>query len=302
MSHVLDSQLDYVPEVVGSFPKSPVLIVGGMGGSALPALVLRFLDASPYVVMYREYGLPERILEGAVCVAISYSGNTEETLSFAKEALLEELPLAVIASGGALLDLAREKSLPHVVVPRGPEPRDAILATAKALLALVDERALLDLDAFDATEAEEEGRVLAGVLAGAMPVFYSSGANEALSYIAKIQCNETAKAPAFSNVFPEMNHNELQGYESVERAQDIVAVFIRDAADSERVKRRMDLTETLLSEKGIRTVRIELPKGSRAEQFLYGWLLSRSLARALAERYGVAPDETPLIARFKRDL
>ncbi len=300
MTNLLRTQLAYVPEVVGAFPKPRVLIVGGMGGSALPALALRFLEAGPYVVMHRDYGLPARMPEAASCVAISYSGNTEETLSFADEALAKGLPLAVIASGGTLLALAKERGLPYVEVPRGPEPRDAIVSTTKALLTLVGETGFTS--AFDASEADEEGVLLAGALAGAIPVFYSSGRNEALSYIAKIQCEETAKTPAFSNVFPEMNHNELQGFESARRAKDIVAVFLEDATDGARVRHRMDLTETLLAEKGTRTVRIQLPSRNREETFLYGWLLARSLARALAERYGVAPDETPLIAAFKTSL
>jgi glucose/mannose-6-phosphate isomerase len=239
---------------------------------------------------------------GSRCVAISYSGNTEETLSFANEAIAKGLPLAIIASGGQLLELAKKESLPYVEVPKGPEPRDAIVSTAKALLALIGESELLAGTSFDASVAGGEGVELATVLANATPVFYSSGRNEALSYIAKIQCNETAKIPAFSNVFPELNHNEMQGYESADRTAHQVAVFIRDASDSDRVKRRMDLTETLLKEKGVRTARIELPEATREEAFLYGWLLSRATARALAERYGVAPDATPLIAAFKAAL
>jgi glucose/mannose-6-phosphate isomerase len=302
MNDFLDAERAYVPEVIGTFPAAPFLVIGGMGGSALPALILRFLDASPYVVMHRDYGLPSRMAEGASCIAISYSGNTEETLSFAEVALANGLPLAVIASGGALLAFARDKGLPYVEVPAGPEPRDAILSTAKALLALVGEGPLLADTAFDQAAAEGEGTALAVLLADTVPVFYSSGRNEALSYIAKIQCNETAKVPAFSNVFPELNHNEMQGFESAERAGPLAAVFIRDAGDSERVKRRMDLTESLLSERGVRTARITLPEGSRSQAFLYGWWLARGTARALAERYGVAPDETPLIAAFKAAL
>ncbi len=252
--------------------------------------------------MHRDYGLPERMPKDAACVAISYSGNTEETLSFTNEALAKGLLVAIIASGGQLLALAKEKGLPYVQVPKGPEPRDAVASMAKALAALTGERALFAGTSFDVSVAEEEGKALAALLVDATPVFYASARNEALSYIAKIQCNETAKAPAFSNVLPELNHNEMQGFESAGRAAHLVAVFVQDAGDSERLRHRMDLTETLLKEKGLRTARIELPRGTREEAFLYGWLLARSMARTLAERYGVAPDETPLIAAFKAAL
>lgn len=306
MREPLDSQLAYIPQVIGQQAAAPFLIVGGMGGSAIPALVLRYLGVTPYVIMHRDYGLPEHVPAGSACIAVSYSGNTEETLAFANEALSKGLPLSVIASGGALLTLAQERGLPYVQVPAVAEPRDAILATTKALLTLTGEYALLADSAFDAGAAEQAGETLAPLLAGAHPIFYSSVRNEALSYIAKIQCNETAKIPAFSNLFPELNHNELQGFGVATGNESlltpIVTVFIRDTSDSERIRRRMDLTEELLSEKGVRVVSVDLPEGSRAQSFLYGWWLLRTAARALAAKSGVAPDETPLIAAFKAKL
>lgn len=300
---ILETQLAYQPQVEGDIEKAPVIVIGGMGGSAIPALVARFLGTSPYVIMHRDYGLPSPVPSGARYVAISYSGDTEEALSFANEALEKDLPLSVIASGGKLLALAKEHSLPYVEVPHVAQPRDSIIATTKALLALLGEDAVFP-ESFDAALAENDAALLAEALAGRVPIFYASGRNEALAYVAKIQCNETAKVPAFSNVFPEFNHNELEGYgtSADELLDPFTAVFIRDESDTERVRRRMDRTEELLIEKGVRTERITLPAGTRADAFLYGWWLLRTAARSLAATYDVAPEETPLITAFKESL
>ncbi|MES2668298.1 MAG: SIS domain-containing protein [Patescibacteria group bacterium] len=305
MKDLIESQLAYVPEVIGAPVVAPVFIVGGMGGSALPALILRFLGASAYIIVHRGYGMPDVVPAGASFVAISYSGNTEETLSFANEALARGVPLSVITSGGALLSLAQERSLPHVLVPQGMQPRDAILATARALRALMGEPQLLPPASLSLLEdAEQAASTLAPLLAGSTPIFYTSLRNEALGYLAKILCNETAKMPAFSNVFPELNHNEMQGFGARDPGllQPFVAVFLRDPGDDARTARRMDLTEQLLAERGVRTVRLDLPSSSRLETFLYGWTVMRTATRSLAESAGVVADEVALIESFKAQL
>lgn len=292
----------YTPVAEGNTSNAKVLVVGGMGGSAFPAFVLRFLEAHAYVIAHQDYGMPRHIPEGAQYIAISYSGETEETLSFAEAVLSEGLPLSVVTSGGKLLALAKEHHLPYVLVPEGIVPREAICMLSKALLALIGQEHLLDTkEEISYAPAEEEGEMLSNVLKDAIPVFYSSTRNEVLARFGKIMMNETAKVPAFWNVFPELNHNELQGYAG-ERTDALVAVFLMDASDSERVRQRMERTEGLLSKRGVRTVLITLPSISRAGTFLYGRWLLRHTAGLLAKVYEVDPDETPLIDAFKREL
>lgn len=292
----------YTPVVEGSTSNAKVLVVGGMGGSAFPAFVLRLLEANAYVIAHQDYGMPRHIPEDAQYIAVSYSGDTEETLSFAQTVLSEGLPLSVVTSGGKLLALAKEHHVPYVCVPTDVVPREAILMLSKALLALVGQEHLLDTkEEISYASAEEEGETLSNVLKDATPVFYSSTRNEVLARFGKIMMNETAKVPAFWNVFPELNHNELQGYAGGD-TDALVAVFLMDASDSERVRLRMEHTEALLRKKGVRTVRVLLPATSRAETFLYGRWLLRHTARLLANAYDVDPDETPLIDAFKREL
>ncbi len=302
MTNLRTLEDSYTPVVEGSTSNAKVLVVGGMGGSAFPAFVLRSLEANAYVIAHQDYGMPRHIPEGAQYIAVSYSGDTEETLSFAQTVLSEGLPLSVVTSGGKLLALAREYHLPYVRVPEGVVPREAILMLSRALLALVGQEHLFTLkEEIAYASAEEEGETLSNVLKDATPVFYSSTRNEVLARFGKIMMNETAKVPAFWNVFPELNHNELQGYAG-EDTDALGAVFLMDASDSERVRLRMEHTEALLRKKGVRTVRVLLPSSSRAEAFLYGRWLLRHTARLLAKAYDVDPDKTPLIDAFKREL
>ncbi len=304
MTDFRTEQLSYVPTVEGEAIPAPVTVVGGMGGSGFPTRVARFLGASSYLISHQDYDLPERVPAGARYVAISYSGETEETLSFAKEALARDLPLSVVASGGTLLRLAQERGLPHVVVPKGPTPRDSIVTMSKALLALLRESHLMDAKDAGFDAAENEGKRLAAALKGRIPVFYASKRNEALALYAKILVNETAKVPAFANTFPELNHNEMQGYGAVEKSltAPFAAVMLRDLSDSERIRTRTDLMESLLNEQGVRTASLSLPSSSRADAFAHGWWLLRNMTLALASAYGVDPEATPLIDSFKKGL
>lgn len=297
---ILTAQQEYEPRVDGVAEPSAVVVCGGMGGSALPAEALRFLGVTSYVIAHRDYGLPLSVPEGAQYIALSYSGNTEETLSFAHEALAQGHALSVIAGGGELLALAKERGLPHVEVPTGLVPREALLFMTKALLAVLGEEHLADAVQFDAEAAEAAGEVLAASLEAKTPLFYASTRNAFLAKLGAILMNETAKVPAFANLLPELNHNEMQGI--VSGAASHVAVFLEDASDDARVMRRSIRTEKLLAQEGMRTMRIRLPHGRRIETLLYGWWLLRAAARSLAAARSIDTDATPLIDAFKREL
>ena len=295
-------QVAYTPEVVGEVSPALSIVVGGMGGSGLPGRVLRTLMPERSISVHQDYGLPTPASAHALYIALSFSGDTEETLSFFDAVQAREYNSVVITSGGLLLERAKEAGVPYVVVPSGMQPRDGLLALIKALLAVIgEEDELAEWSAHPSLEKEvgEAAATLAGEVSNRMPLFYASNRNEPLAYIAKIICNETAKVPAFSNVFSEMNHNELQSFGGPAKGAPLTAVLIRDADDHERITKRMDAFSSLLLEQGVPVYPLTLPKGTRAYQTLWLWLALRSAAHALAAQYGVPADEVPLIQRFK---
>lgn len=300
----LIAQLSWVPEAEGAIPPPRTsIVVGGMGGSALPAHAARFLENSFPVSVHSDYDLPERASADALYVAVSYSGNTAETLSFAKAAHERGFPLAVVASGGALADFAREVGAPLVVVPGGVPPRDALFFLLRALLFIASEDELLA--ALVAAKTEADGGTLADALAGGLPLFYASRKNGFLAHVAKVHLNETAKMPAYANVFPELNHNEMESFDRF--APEAIAVLarfalLRDANDDPRIVRRMDVFTELMHERGRSVTEVALQGTTRADLLVHGWLTAVLAASALAQNRGVEPDAVPLVEDFKKRL
>ncbi|MBU2329910.1 hypothetical protein KKG57_00385 [Patescibacteria group bacterium] len=303
----LKEQCAYVPEIVGDIPATSSVVCGGMGGSALHARVLQ--GQLPHIQMHTDYGVPENASPDALYIATSYSGETEETLSFFNEAQERGYRTAVIAAGGSLLAKAKAKNIPYIEVPSGREPRDAFLVLVKALLALLGEQERMAAwSAYPDLEEEtlEEAKLLATSLEAGIPLIYSSQRNEPAAYLAKITLNETAKVPAFSNTFPELNHNEIQGLDplgkTAELSEPLVVVLYKDASDHERIQVRMDALEEVLRKRNVKVVSIAFPEGTYEYKVLWSLMLVRTAAHLLADTYGVMADATPLIADFKKLL
>lgn len=290
-------------------------LVCGMGGSHLGAWLLKRYGDLPNIFIHRDYGLPALppdIMNDALVILSSHSGTTEEVLDSGRAALERGLPIAIATTGGKLLEFAREHALPHVVTPRsGLEPR---MAVGYSMLALARLMGNLPLESAireggrraDPLAGKAEGARIAEVIRARIPVIYSSAANIALAYIWKIKLNETSKIPACINVFPELCHNELSGYDVADSTRPISerlhAVFLEDFADHPRVRERMRVASEILAEKGIPVERMALAGKTGFEKALNSALLADWVSYNLAEEYGVPNPETPLIAEFKRRI
>src|SRR3989344_8345309 len=103
----INEQLKFKPQIINlknlNFDN---VVIGGMGGSAMPARAMFYLDPVYPLWLHNDYGLPKKVEGKPLFVAVSYSGNTAETVSFAKEVLEKDLPLAIITSGGRLREFA----------------------------------------------------------------------------------------------------------------------------------------------------------------------------------------------------
>jgi glucose/mannose-6-phosphate isomerase len=284
------------------------IVVGGMGGSGFVGELLSFLLPERPLIVHRDYGLPAFAPEDALYIAVSFSGNTEETVSFANEALRAGRRLAVIASGGTLEKFAEREMLPFVSVPTGLRPRYSLVYMVRAALALLTERATLDALAhisLSASALEEDAEELAHFMLPSVPLFYASVRNGVLARLGKIMMNETARTPAFANVFSELNHNEMQAFDTdmPEGLEHLFRfVLVRDGSDHERIVRRMDAFTELMQERGRIMHRVDISSMSRAEAFIHTWTRFLLAARLLAEPRGIDPDGEPLIEAFKKML
>lgn len=296
--------------------KNPThIIVCGMGGSHLGARLLLRHDPSSPISIHSDYGLPRESherLRSSLIIASSYSGETEETLDSARTALEAGLKVAVITTGGALAKYAEEHSLPLILIPKkGVEPRMAVGAFMLALAHLMRDASLENEirqagENIDVQKYRTDGEALAKRLSGSIPLTYSSTLNAPLAYFWKIALNETAKVPAFYNLFPEVCHNELSGFDIHEHTRALSShmsvIFLKDTDDHPRIIKRMNVMKKLIEEKGLSVTNVELTGNNGLEKTLNGILAGVWTAVALAKEYGVPDAITPLISEFKSKM
>jgi glucose/mannose-6-phosphate isomerase len=304
----IDEQLAWEPKVerASSVPHTSI-VVGGMGGSALAGHALAFLETDVHVRIHESYDLPHTLTPSAVYVAISYSGNTEETLSFAHMAHERGLPLECIASGGKLAEFAEQNNLPLVRVPEGLQPRNALVYQLKALCALAGVQDVLAASATLAlSDVSAEADTLVSSMEGTVPVIYVGEHTWPIARVWKAQLNETAKIPAFASAVPMTNHFEIQSYDptgpNAALAKNFLPVFVRDPKGDSRIEHRLEVLEGFLRERGYRTVSTALVGESRLEQFVNTLALAMQTAEKIALAHGTDPEQVPFVEEFKRKL
>jgi glucose/mannose-6-phosphate isomerase len=232
-------------KVKGNFSN---ICVCGMGGSGIGGELLKPFSRIP-VFSHHDYGLPSYVRKKSLVVIVSYSGNTEETLSSYKEAKKRKAAVIAITSGGKLA----EKEKKAIIIPSGLQPRAALGYLFLTMFAVLSNNKIIPSQSSAISEAismlntkqlSKEAFMLSKRMFGKIPVFYASNELGAAAYRMKTQVNENAKQPAFSHVFPEMDHNEINGFKKL--GNRLIAVFLFDKKDFVQNKKRMTVTRQLI--------------------------------------------------------
>lgn len=309
------TQFEYEPVVENAekLRRYDKFIVLGMGGSHLAADLIRVWNPHLDIIVHSDYGLPvfhESVLRNCLIIASSHSGNTEEPLDGVTQALEKGYPLSAITTGGKLLELARKNGIPYIQLPDiGVQPRSALGHSIKALFKLMgEETALHELE--DLTQSlkpeafEETGKILAEKLKGSVPVIYTSQKNYPIAYNWKIKFNETGKIPAFCNVVPELNHNEMNGFDvkdsSRELSRNFHFIMIKDSDDHFKVTKRLEIIEKLYQDRGLRVEILQLGGRTQFEKIFSSLLLADWAAYYTAKLYGLESEQVPMVEEFKR--
>ncbi len=305
------------------------VIVCGMGGSAIGARLMNDLmgqDGSLPLVLVSGYTLPAFAGENTPVICISYSGNTEEILSSFSHSLIKGCPTAVITSGGKLADEAEKNDVPVLRIPSGMPPRAAIGYLFTPLARLFSEwgiysvgedeveaavrkmRKLVDRYSLEGDPAENLALGLAKKLYGKVPVVYAGdGLLGSVAYRWKCQFNENSKAMAFCNLFPELGHNEVMGWDCPEQLrEDMFIIMLTDSDDHPRVQKRMEITYNLLSPLGAGGLILksegEEGKEGRLTRLFSLLLLGDFVSVYLAVEYGKDPTTIDKITQVKEEL
>jgi glucose/mannose-6-phosphate isomerase len=241
-------------------------VVAGMGGSGIAGNYLAAVTASSDLraVGHKDYGpLPgwvDRVRP--LVIGVSYSGNTEETLSVVHDAAERGLDVVVVSTGGQIADLARDHSWPLIEVPSGIQPRAALGYLFGAVLQVVDKATgsggfaadleeaakLADDIASEGSEQWDQAAEIASGLEGRSTIIYGGGEiSGTAAQRWKTQINENAKMPAWWSVLPELDHNEIVGWETLPEmtGHNLGIVGLSDRADAPRVSDRFRHTEDL---------------------------------------------------------
>ena len=300
-------------------PGAETVLVCGMGGSAISGDLAAAAVPSTLVTVNKGYSLPGWVAGiRPLVIAVSYSGNTEETLSVVDEALALDLPVAVVAGAGELSDLADRRELPKVRVPTGLQPRAALGYLTGAVLRVLESAGVADGQTDALREAASvvgqlwgEGPTgpggqlaidLADGLAGRICVIYgSSGLTAAAAQRWKTQINENGKRPAFWSALPELDHNEIVGWSALEAMtrRSMGIVLLRDRDEHPQVQRRFDLTSQLISGSVPVVGEVWAQGESRLARIASLALIGDLVSVYLAEQEGVDPVPVEIIEHLK---
>ena len=309
-------------KIEGSFNS---VTVSGMGGSALPANLLRtycnslFKNHPEYkpfeIYINRYYSLPPEAQEKtSFNIIASYSGNTEEALSSLEEVRKLNLPFIGISSGGELEKLCKEYSAPHIKLPipyPNYQPRMGTGYFFGAMFKLLVNQGLVPdltnniiacatkLNDF-MPSYEKKGKELAKKLIGKTPVIYASPKYKSVAMIWKIKMNENAKTPAFWNFFPELNHNEMVGFTNPQAKFFII--MLKDQDDNPKNLKRYDSTANLLKKNNIESIIIDMDGDDVFTKIFSSITYSDWTSYYLALEYNQDPTPVDLVEELKRIL
>ncbi|MCM8799188.1 MAG: bifunctional phosphoglucose/phosphomannose isomerase [Candidatus Omnitrophica bacterium] len=248
----------------------------GMGGSAIAGDLIRsylYSEIRIPILVLREYDVAGFLDKESLVFACSYSGNTEETISFYQQAKEKFSTIIGISSGGRLKELCFQDKNLFIEIPKGLPPRCALgylgLIPLKILekLGLITDREehykelILILEGLKrrlsptTPKLQNPAKYIASKLYNKLPIIYSSSLHfDVVVNRFRTQLNENAKILAWSNTFPELNHNEIEGFSfnNLKRLfKNLVVIFLNDKGMHPQVKKRISITSDIIKDIGI---------------------------------------------------
>ena len=303
------------------------IAVLGMGGSGVSGDVVQAVVEPRLPVPWRtikSYGpLPEWIGRNTLVFAVSYSGSTEETVAALNEAHERGARAIAVSSGGPLRDLAAKYGLAHIEVPTGLQPRASLgFLTLPILAALVEVGLVPDMqdDVDEAiavlaklekrchrsrSRSENPAKDLAARIAGRIPVVYGgAGLGAVAAYRFKCDLNEYGKTPAFWHQCPELNHNEIVGWNVLGdlTTERFVAVLLCNADEHPRIALRFEITRSLIEDQFAEVIEVPTEGHSSLARLLSLILVTQLAAIYVGFSYEVDPGPVEVIQNLKKQL
>jgi len=297
------------------------VVISGLGGSAIAGDLLQdFLKDEIRIPLNvnRNYSLPSYVNEETLLLISSYSGNTEETIESLLEGIKRKAKIVCITTGGEVEKIAKEYSLPLFKLQKGFQPRYAFgLSFFSQLKVLQEAEVISPYDGFVLSVIrfwKEKGKeytydnnlafIIAEQLIGFVPIIYSvADSTSAVGMRMKCQLNENSKMNAFFNEFPELNHNEIVGWESFNPDKmPFKVVILLDKDYHYQIKKRIDITSKIIAKSGAEVITIESDQTTYKERVLELLYLTDWITYYAALLNGKDPSEIENIDILKREI
>lgn len=295
------------------------ILITGMGGSGIGANLVESLTFGRVpipITVSKGYNIPQFVSPHTLFIACSFSGNSEETLSTIQKAMLKRAHIICITSGGKMLELAKEYNLFYIQIPGSSKsPRAMLGYMMVSLLSALYHTNLIGAAFIKETEnaieyldsgekaIQAEAELIAKKLKGKLPIIYCDGRLHAMATRFQNQLNENAKQLAHVNTFPEMNHNEIEGWRFPENIlQQAQVIYLYSDHDHERVEKRMEICREIFEKRSHPIIDIVAEGASLLEQYYYLIHLTDWISYYLAKENQVDPDPEEVVDFVKEEL
>lgn len=299
------------------------IIIAGMGGSGISGdIIATWLQNKVKVpiISIKDYDLPSYVDENTLVVAVSYSGNTEETLNAFLQALKRKAQVLAVTSNGKLREYCQKIKIPFVHVPSKFQPREAIIYLTIPIASFFEKLELVsdlsnEIKATAKTLQKIRSQIrpevsleknpaknLALQILNTIPVIYGAGIQRPIAYRVKCQLNENSKIHAFYGTIPEMNHNEIVGW-SYMQSTDLSVILLRYPKEREEIKARIEIIKFLFLEKKAKRILEIWGCGEKVLEQMFSTMFIGDMASLyLAFLRNINPLEIKPIEKLKREL
>lgn len=297
------------------------IVYAGMGGSAIAGDILKNSfeqDLSIPFFVHRNYGLPGCVTKNSLVIAVSYSGNTEETIDACQQALSRGCTVLTLSSGGELENISKTKGIIHVKIPSGYPPRCGLgylffpvarILSSAGYIKSFDVKKIVDMISYlkklygvDSVE-NNTAKNIAKLIHNKMAVIYSGEFLFPAATRWKTQIAENSKHMISINVVPEMNHNEIMAWNfPAHFIKNCIVFFLYDRQDNERVTLRMNLVTKILQSKSIPVEKLNSQGEDALERIFSLIILGDWTSFYLAILNGVDPTEIKEISYLKQQM
>ncbi len=296
------------------------ILICGMGGSAVSGDYLTtFLEnkIDIPILVRRNYSIPEFVDKQTLTILISYSGNTEETISCLIEALQKNTMIVGIASGGKLLEFFSKNNLPYFKIPGGMQPRASFPLLLFPLLKILGDFDIYNLDnnvikeilnnikvireecKLDIPSSDNPAKTIAKSLYKKIPVIWSP--YKCVGNRIKCQINENSKMQAFSEEIPEFNHNHIVGWESYSEENPFIIFILRFPSEHPNVSLRFEISKEMIRNK-VEIVEMNVKGSELLNQLIYATYMGDYISIYLSILNNVDPNTVQSIDYLKHEL